>query len=280
MSTTPTEYQDFLNQGARSPDLLAPLTVPPSPPQVDFMLPIEGETEKEYYIRTAIARYEVEFNTTVVEEISLCQSFFRHNGHLFYYKPYLEYEITKDNANIQADLSNTTRQQNLAAVQAYLGLTVAPGASASPVSLSEIKQIIDSAPAGMPPFVQETENFYQFVDVCDKAITIDDIDRVMLDRIAATFTGNSTVYYSDLATGLYEKDGNLYFAKLQEWKKNPQKKIGIFVNPEFDSVKYPSGANNSYFLAYAPLTQDELTFVNQLNGVLTDYSEIVIMVDL
>ena len=267
-TNTSTEYQEFLAKGARSPELLAPLVIPEPVPVV--------YTEEELKKIEAERAFETAFDVTFTSTPEWGQSFFRHDGYIYYYKPYLEYVFSQDLQNIEEDLSNTTQQANIAKVQSFLGYANKKDVIGS-TSLADIQAIIDLAPAGMPPFVAETANFYKFVDICETAITIDDVNKELLDQIKSTFTDNQySVYYSNLGWGLYKKNGNLYFANLVHWKKTPGKKIGIFVSPDQNTEKYPAASSTSYFFPFDTLNQDELDFVNTFNAQDNLYGTITI----
>lgn len=268
-TNTSTEYQEFLALGARSPELLAPLVIPDPVPIV--------YTEDELRKIEAERAFETEFGVTFTATPERGTSFFKHDGYIYYYKPNLENVFSQDLQNIEKTISNTTQQANIAKIQSYLGYTDKKDVIGS-TSLVDIRAIINSAPAGMPPFVAETPNFYKFIDVCETAISIDDVTKELLDQIKATFTDEQySVYYSNLAYGLYKKDNTLYFANLIGWKKTPSKKIGIFASPVDNTENYPAASNTSYFFPFNTLDKEGLDFVNTFNAQDNLYGKITIV---
>jgi hypothetical protein len=266
------EYKAFTALGAASPDLKAPLTVP-TVTATSYLTRLDGESDGAYNTRVAIDTYETEFNTVVNGELEWGTAFFKDNGSIYYYKPYLQQILAADAANLTADQNNADRQVSVQAVQSFLGISIPTNAT----SLTAIRAIIDSNPPGMPPFVTETEHFYQFTDVLATPITIDDIDRSLLDLIQSTFTGTYSVYYSDLSTGLYKNGDTLYFGKLVEWSTSPSQKLGIFLYPTANTTKYPTASTTAYFFPFAPLSETEQAFVQQFKSLVTDYSDITIV---
>jgi hypothetical protein len=197
------------------------------------------------YRNDAILAFEAEFDTFVLPtmEWGAWDTFFHHDGHIYYYKPHLQ---TLIDTNISERESGPEFDAFVAGVQELIPEFT--GQQFNPQSLADIRAIIDQAPPGMPKFVCETPHFYQFEDVGATAMGIDDISRALLDKIESTFT----TYLPSPFTrydALYVKDGEVYWTDLVRWvPKYPSElsNIGICLDTE-GTRKFPAGA---YFFAF------------------------------
>jgi hypothetical protein len=142
-----------------------------------------------------------------------------------------------------------------------------PTTHARPQSLSDIMQIINLKPGGMPTFIKETANFYQFdaTGFTASSVTIDSIDRDMLNNIFNTFTGPAYPNIFKFIDGLYDVNGKLYFIDLVKWKANSGYKstfFGVHANPTAATANYPNAASESYFFPFATITTEQQQLIN------------------
>jgi hypothetical protein len=181
--------------------------------------------------------------------------FFVFDGKLYYEKKYINGLLAKRNADPQF-------LENLSATVDPNILTY----NSRCKDVSELSTIIANKNNGMPTFIKETENFFIFEDPGlndDALVTIDKIDRAMLDRIVNTFTGPNFPNKFVFDKYLYEVDGKLYFADLSHWKPcteiSDEFFFGLFVNQETPTEKYPNAATECYFFPFNPnnLTADQ-----------------------
>jgi hypothetical protein len=152
--------------------------------------------------------------------------YFRLDGVAYYYKPYIQYILDEINQNLQQDENDA---DFLAFVSSLKALVPEISPSSGPHTLDDIRAIIDSKPAGMPNFIEETENFFCFDDVGTEQVTEENITSETLTLIKDTFTSDQTLPYMDPCDSLFVKDGKVYWTDLVRWHEasSPSLRAGI-----------------------------------------------------
>lgn len=227
--------------------------------------------EGECFRNDIIEAFESEWDEYILPDVVYGphDMYLLHKGAMYYYKPRLQQLYDEDQIVLEADKSDTRRQESLRAVNEYLGFDF----TADRISPEFIKQLIKASPAGLPRYIAQSASFYKFYDVCETKITIDDLTPEVLNLIKTTFTSDYNPLLNNLADGLWMKDGQLYFTDISRWSNNPNVKLGAFFDP-IDSTLYDNAVDRAFFFPFNILTAEEQSFVDTFGALETDYANI------
>jgi hypothetical protein len=241
--TNPEEYRAFISQGAASVELKKPLVIPESNPDAVSLYRYCsddgacGHSDDAGCRRTEIMiKWESE-NAGTLLPAGLAwgarDHFFFYEGKIYYYKPFLEKILAEDIKNNEEDRKDPAFATYLNSIQPYAEEF---GIDAT-TSLDDIRTLISSNPAGMLPFVAETDNFFVFETPGDQLVT--EITRDVLNAVQSSFTDEYRFAFFDPADTLYIKDGKAYWTDLMRWVRvtSDVLKQGISLNGKF----YPFG---------------------------------------
>jgi len=214
-----------------------------------------------------ILALEAQYDTFVSPEMvwGVFDEFCIHDGHYIYEKDWLDWNESEDTSNISAD-SDADLIAAIATVRELAGDNFA-------VSAISYKDLLTAMPAGLPPKVDDTDDFaragvgfFRLESVGDVEATLDDITRENLDIIKNSFTDDMNPLLSNLGLGgLYFKDGSAYYAKVTEcWDNNPNAKLGVFMDTGKSSETYADAETTAFFFPFSPLTDEQLAVVNAL----------------
>jgi hypothetical protein len=141
--------------------------------------------------------------------------FFHHDGSIWYYKPYLLEKL--DNRRSQLDIDKQD-QNFLSFVESLKILDPNFNLENDVFTLDDVRAVISSQPAGMPVFVKETNNFFQFEDTGVEYITIDNISKDDLINLQSLSSGNNWASSFALCTGLIKVNNIVYNTNLLNWQ--------------------------------------------------------------
>jgi hypothetical protein len=229
----------------------------------------------------AILAFEAEFDTFVspTHELKwgMRDMFFLHEGHAYYYKPKLQNELDIDKKCISEE--GDAKRPLLEKIVNYLGYEIEAFSIIVPdITLNWMKEnVFAKEPSGFPKFELETPNFFVFKIECEnpnniKHITIDDLDRPTLDKIKKSIGGDYNPFLTPyFDSSLYDFDGRYYcmdpFAYY--YNPNPNGQIGIFLHPDYESLKYEDAKINSYFFTFQRITPEQREFISILGKIHT-----------
>lgn len=229
-----------------------------------------------------ILAFEAEFDTFVEDtmEWGMRDMFFRHENHVYYYKKYLQSFIDEDNEIFKKEGKDTPQEYNK--IVDYLGYEV-PSLLPTPIrDLDWIRnEVFAKNPPGLPKFVLETANFFQLEIECDnpsnvRHVSIDDLDRPTLDKIKKDISGDYNPFLSSyFDSSIYNFDGRYYCMDPFSYNYNPNSngQIGIFLEPNEESLKYQNSVGNSYFFTFQRITPEQREFILNLGKLHTSPPE-------
>ena len=195
--------------------------------------------------------------------------FFVFNGHIWYYKPWLDTKLQVRKTGIDAD---KTDQGFLSLVQKLKAICPNFDINNEVLTLDNIKSVINSSPLGMPRFVGETEHFLQFEDVGSDYITIDNITKADLNDIKTSSVGPNWAPPFVLHEGLIRHNNKVYNTDLLNWQTTSPdtQSYGIVLANDTDIRFYP-------FESTMPsnITQAVTDCGNYFTGLLNKTFEIV-----
>jgi hypothetical protein len=217
---------------------------------------------------------EAEYDTFVDPEMEwgVWDLYCRHDDKTYYYKNHLETMFGDDSAVRATDTESDIQVETDTFLKSFLAKT----AIADINSLDAIRLLIQTPPGGFPKFVIETPQFFQF-DNLGQSISIDDLDRPLLDKIKNTFTSDANPLLWNLVNRLFIKDNEIVCADLLRFDNNPTAKLGIIMVPE-KSEKYDN--SKAYFFAFSPLTGDQIEFANRITAMEADFQRPVEIINL
>ncbi len=224
---------------------------------------------------STILALEAEYDTFVDPEMvwGVWDLYCLHEEKMYYYKNFLEQFFTEDSNNRETD-SETPLQVE---TDNFLKSFLAPKqAIAGAETFDSIKLLIENPPSGFPKFLIETPQFFQF-DHPGEKITIDNLDKALLDNIKNTFNGNINPLLSNLNDRLFIKDGQISCVDLMIFDENPNGKFGIVMVPN-ESEKYD--VTKAYFFAFAPLTAEQTEFATKLTAMEAEFKRSVEIINL
>jgi len=200
---------DLPQSPLRSPEYLAPVTpyvpVVPDPNRLCSSDAECGHGDAGCRRTDTILVWEQEFNKYVTgsEYWGMNDCFFEYEDVSYYYKPFLQKFIDNDKDGLAEEVT---------AIKAII-----PGFDPD-MSFANMDTVIQAAPSGMPEFIGETNDFYQFKSVGTNLITAETLTKDLLIKIQNTFfTGQYCIPAFGMCDSLYEKDGNLYWTDLSRW---------------------------------------------------------------
>jgi hypothetical protein len=255
-----------------------PISVPPSKiedPAVPERLCVYDEGAQSGCRRTqTILALEAEYDTFVSPEMfwGYWDQFCQHEGHSYYYKGLIGVSAGRDQDIVAADQTNTALLAHIETVNNHLGKNYH-----SVVTEEYVKNLFTNPPGGFPKLILETPQFYQCMDLGTDIITVDRLDRALLDTIKNTFTTDINPLLTDLSNKLHLVDGNVYCSDYTKFEENPSNKLGVLMIVH-ESEKYTVG--NACFFPFAPLTAEQQTFVTSLAMVELELQGEVVIVNL
>jgi len=236
----------------------------------------EYETESQTGCRrtNTIFALEAEYDTFVDPEMKwgVWDLYCCHNDKLYYYKDWLKEFFGEDLSNRATDIENPVQVETDEFLKTFLGKQAIAGAE----SFESLKLLIQNPPSGFPPFLIETPQFFQF-DSPGSLITIDDIDKPLLDKIKNSFSGEINPLLSNLNDRMFIKDDQVSCIDLLIFDNNTTGKLGIVMVPT-ESEKYDT--SKAYFFAFAPLTAEQTEFANRLTAMEADFQRPVEIINL
>jgi hypothetical protein len=179
-----------------------------------------------------------------------------HEGNIYYHKYQLEKLLEQDQQVTNADNTNQDILPNFDASVQFLGSVPSRNNS-----LSALYDAFRNPPAGFPECQLETPQFFQCKDFGQVEITIDDIDRTILNKIQSSFTDNLNPLLTNLNGALYLSGEKVYCGNIFAFEASENAKFGLMMIPTTSS-KYKIG--DTYFFPFAPLTAEQKTFITNL----------------
>jgi hypothetical protein len=223
--------------------------------------------------KNAVLAFEAEFDTFVDTNMhwGVYDMFFIHENYAYYYKPRLEEYV--NNFDEQEILAKTSFVE---AITDYLGHEASTLIHKKDLNWIR-NEVFAKNPPGLPKLVLETPNFFQLKIECDNPnnmehINIDDLTRPTLDKIKQYIGGDYNPFLdSKMDLSVYNFDGRYYCMDPFAYNYNPtpQGQIGIFLEPETESLKYENAMNNSYFFTFQRITPQQREFALNLGKLYT-----------
>lgn len=255
-----------------------PISIPPSKnedPAVPERLCEYDEGAQSGCRRTqTILALEAEYDTFVSPEMfwGYWDQFCQHEGHSYYYKGLISVSIQRDQDVVESDQTNSTLLSHIEVVNARLGKNYH-----SVVTEEYVRNLFINPPGGFPKLTLETPQFFQCIDLGTDIITVDTLDRNLLNKIRDTFTSNVNPLLTDLSNKLHLVNGNVYCSDYTKFEDNPSNKLGVLMIPK-ETEKYTAG--NAYFFPFEPLTTEQQTFITSLAMVELELQGEVVIVNL
>jgi hypothetical protein len=221
-----------------------------------------------------ILALEAEYDTFVHPEMywGFWDQWCRHEGNTYYYKYWIETQLAQDMSSRTDDMTNQSVLPHVDAVCQYIGYNF----HKTP-TLEEVYALFRNPPAGFPEFQLETPQFFQCRDIGQTQVTIDDLDRNLLNKIQSSFSGSKCPFLANVAQTLYLDGDTVYCTDFLAFEENTTARLGILMIPT-ESTKYKIG--DAYFFPFAPLTEEQKTFVTSLGLLELDMQGSVVIVDL
>jgi hypothetical protein len=244
--TSPEEYQAFIAQGAASVELKKPLAIPEPTPEVESIYRYCsddaqcGHSDEAGCRRSeTMVKWEAENGRLLPADLSwgARDLFFFFEDKIYYYKPFIEKILSDDITNNEEDSKTPEFANYISQLGSYADDLTADATK----TLDDVRSVISAKPAGMLPFVTETENFFVFESPGTDLVT--EITRDVLNAVQTSFTSDYRFAFSDPADALYIKDGKAYWTDLVRWinANSEMMKQGI----TFDNKFYPFGTLSS-----------------------------------
>jgi hypothetical protein len=217
---------------------------------------------------------EAEYDTFVSPEIvwGFWDQWCQHEGNIYYYKSLIQAQILQDEAAITDDDNNQNNSSHVNIVCQYMGYEY----NKTPTK-DEVFAMFRNPPPGFPELQIETPQFFQCRDVTQHQITIDSLDRPTLNKIQASFSGNKCPLLADVAQSLYLDGDSVYCTDFLAFEENTVARLGVLMIPT-QSEKYNIG--DAYFFPFAPLSEEQKTFITSLGLLETNMQGNVVIVDL
>lgn len=234
-----------------------PATVGANPDVVDRLCEYTQDAQAGCRRTQTILALEAEFDTFVEPEMQWCKldQWCRHEGHLYYYKYMVEKLTQDDQHNLDDDFSDNRFAEHHELLEQYFGSRFRQ------TSLEQASAFFRNAPAGFPKLQIETLQFYQCEDVGSEHISIDMLDRNLLNKIQATFTSGQTPLFADLSDSLYLFEDKIFCTDFLAYGETSMTGLGVLMIAT-DSQKYENG--NAYFFPFAALTEEQKTLITSI----------------
>jgi hypothetical protein len=231
----------------------------------------------------AIRAYEAEFDAFVNSDVQwgLQDQFFVDDGHVYYYKPWLEKYLQEDIEMVKSETVDGVHKRKPIYDQVvnFLGYDV-PGMTPQP-DLKFVREMILKRPAGLPELLLETPMFFQFkIDGSYlRPLNIDNINQTSLDGIKKDIRGEYNPFLTPyFAQSLYYTETRYYCMDIFAYYYNPKAQFGMLLDPQ-KSSKYPNARHNSYFFTFEDASTEEKDFALLMGKLHTDYPSDTIVVE-
>lgn len=123
----------------------------------------------------------------------------------------------------------------------------------------KIEEMFDKNIKSFPKLITETPHFYQCGQNIKRKITVDDIDKDVVERIQNHFSDDINPFFCDLEDYIFEdENGKFYCLQPLYYSQNPYFKYGFFFNTK-NSQKYPN--NICIFFSFKKLSSEERNLV-------------------
>lgn len=172
----------------------------------------------------ALLAFEAEFDTWANgnEQWGYQDQFFLHDGCFYFYKPHIELLLTHTETppeftQIYSDYDPTLHLR----------------------SIDDIRSFIQKGAKGLPDFICETPQFFQFSSMGASLITSSMMSRDLLNKIRSTFDGGYTLRPLTKSPRYYINQDQIYCADLSGWVPNSDHElhdIGVLLD-ESDAFK-------------------------------------------
>lgn len=219
-----------------------------------------------------ILALEADFDTFVDPEMywGYWDQFCQHEGHSYYSKDWIRDNVQKDQLSISSDTKDSKLIEHKNKAKEVFGDELYNG-----VTLEFVTDLFKNNPAGFPTLVSETPNFYQCIDLGQDTISIDDLDKTLLEKIKNSFIDNINPLLADLTDKLYLINNKIYCSDCLAFENNPNNKLGVLMIAR-DATKYKSG--NAYFFPFSTLTSKQEDAVRSMALIETELSGEVVIV--
>jgi len=293
MPTNKSLFLDFPPEDNLNPDgnpLVTPeeLEIGPSipvqssedPNTPDRLCEYDIEFQRDCRRTQTVFSLEAEYDTFAHPEMNwgVWDEFCIHEGHYYYEKTFLNKNFNEDQKNKEA--SKPVSESQIPYLEAFIdavGFDIYndPQINIDNFNLPQINfvDVITKDYAGFPAFVDQTLSFYRTESVGEEEITLDTMTREVLDALQEAF-GDENPLLSNMARGIYYKDGKAYYAGVLGWNNNPNVKLGIYMSSGAPSEKYPDSENTAYFFAFEQLTDEQHNIVKGLHSLYDDDNNI------
>lgn len=286
MPTNNSLFLDFPPEDNTTPDgnvLITPeelaagpaiLPVSSTAPDVVDRLGIDiADTQNGQRRTQTILALEAEFNTFVqpVMHWGFWDQWCRHEGNIYYYKYLIESMVADDDQSLNTDFADNRYAQHHAVVAEHLG------PSYRQTTLENVSNFFRNSPAGFPVLQTETLQFFQCEDVGENHITIDELDRNLLNKIQTTFVGSLTPLFADVADSLYLHNDKIYCTDYLAYGETTLSSLGVLMIPR-ETTKYQVG--NAYFFPFSTLTEEQKELISSIGLLELELNGEVIFIDL
>jgi hypothetical protein len=204
-----------------------------------------------------ILALEAEFDTFAHPEMQWCRldHWCRHEGHIYYYKYMIEKLTTVDDANLEDDFENSNFAVHHAVVEQNLG------SKFRQTTLEDVSKFFRNSPVEFPKLQTETLQFFQCEDVGNNHVSIDNLNRDILNTIQQTFTSNITPLFANLSDSLYLFEDKIYCTDFLAYGETELPGLGVLMIPT-ESEKYEVG--NAYFFPFSDLTEEQAALITSI----------------
>lgn len=251
-------------------------SVPNSKDNLYRLCEYDEESQKGCRRTNIIFALEAEYDTFVDPEMVWGEwdLYCRHEGKTYYYKNWLTTCFEEDANNVAANSENALQAET----DAYLRTMLLPGKQhiLGVSSMEQLRTLAQNPPKGFPSLVIETPQFFQFDDL-GELISIDDLDKPLLDKIKNTFDQSTNPLLGNLYNRLYLKNDQIICADILLFDSDQNTKLGIIMVPTV-SEKYD--IKKAYFFAFEPLTPEQTELMTKLTAMEAEFKRPVEIVNL
>jgi hypothetical protein len=221
-----------------------------------------------------ILSLEAEYDTFVHPEMywGFWDQWCRHEGYIYFNKYLIETLIHVDTDSIESDRMNQNILPSIDIVEQFTG-----SRHHRITTVDDIHSLFRNSPSGFPELILETPQFFQCKDIGQTQITIDALNRELLNKIQTSFTDSKVPLLSNLNGCLYLDGDTVYCTNYLAFEENTTARLGVLMIPT-ESTKYTIG--NAYFFPFNPLTNEQRTFVTNLGLLELNMQGTVVIIDL